>query len=100
MFVRKVGNDEYFTLRSSQNGQAGAVFHAILSALTDRSASGEWDQSYARIRISGRALSSMLADIRGLDLISWQQGNEVSSPALDEMIMDDDTEYLVKAIQV
>jgi hypothetical protein len=99
MFVRKVGNDGYFILRSSQDGQAAAVFFGLLSALTDGSASGEWDQSHARIRMSGRALSSILADIHGLDFLSWQRGHGISSPALDEMITDD-AEYIVKAIQV
>jgi hypothetical protein len=98
VFMRKVGNDNSFVLHSGQFGPASAVFHALPGALMDGSASGEWSGDHARMRVNGRVLRSMLADIRDLDTADWQGGNKIDATAVRNSITDD-AEYVVKAIQ-
>jgi hypothetical protein len=62
VFMRKIGNDSSFILHSGQNGPAATVFHALLGALVDGSASGQWSDGHADMRVNGTVLRSILAD--------------------------------------
>jgi hypothetical protein len=98
VFMHKVGNDISFVLHSGQVGPAAAVFHALLGALIDGSASGEWSHGHAHMRVNGSVLRSILADIQVFYTIDWQEAQVIDTAAFRESITDD-AEYVVKAIQ-
>jgi hypothetical protein len=98
VFLRKVGNDSSFVIHGGQFGPAATVFHTLLGALIDGTASGEWSGGHAHMRVNGRVLRSMLADIHDFDTADSQHGQKVEVAAIRESIMDD-AEYVVKAIQ-
>jgi len=98
VFIRKIGNDSSFVLHSGQFGPAGGVFRALLAALVDGSASGEWSHSHAHMKVDGRILRSMLADIRNFDTADMQGVQGIGPVAFRRSIIDN-AEYVVKAIQ-
>jgi hypothetical protein len=98
VFMRKIGNDSSLVLHGAQLGPATTVFYLLLKALTDGSASGEWSEGHANLRVSGEVLRSMLADIQDLDTVDWKEVQEIDTGTFRESIMDD-AGYVVKAVQ-
>jgi hypothetical protein len=98
VFIREIGNDSSLVLHSGQSGPATSVFPTLLEVLMDGSASGEWSGDHANIKVNGRVLRSMLANIRDLDTADWQEVQGIDFAAFRETITDD-AEYVVKAIQ-
>lgn len=98
VFIRKDDNEGPFVLHTGQSGPASAVFGALLAALVDESATGEWSHAHAHVKVSGRTLRSMLTDIK-LSVSGWQQDHE-PDPAIFGQRIADDAEYMINAVRV
>ncbi len=62
--ICRTGTRDYLSLRNGLFGPATTLFHSVLQACQDGTASGSWSGSHADATLSGTALRPMLA---GLD---------------------------------
>ena len=99
VYINGKDRSESFCLHNGLFGPATTVFHAVLDACRQGSASGEWSNSHAEVLMRGSVLRPMLDGLEDLKRPYHFEGDKAQLAAFREAIADDGV-YAVTAIEV
>jgi hypothetical protein len=99
VYIEKTGSRDILVLRNGLTGPATTVFHAVIDACQDGTATGQWGGSHAEATISGRNLRPILAKIGTLEPPFHQPADNDRLAAFRQSITDD-ADYDITAIEV
>jgi hypothetical protein len=99
VYIEKSGSRDMLVLRNGLSGPATTVFHAVVTACQNGTATGEWGGSHAEVTLTGKNLRPML---EGLGRLQPPFHAEADSERLAAFYLsiDDDAEYDITAIEV
>ena len=99
VYIEKTGSRDMLVLRNGLFGPATTVFHAILQACQDGTATGPWSGSHAEVTVTGKTLRPMLD---GIGPLEWPWHEQADNDRLDAFRQStvDDADYDVTAIEV
>ena len=97
VYIHRTGTRDYLSLRNGLFGPATTLFHSVLQACEDGTATGSWSGSHADIVLSGAALRPMLAGLDHLDQL-WHGTTEAQVIAYRDALVDD-AAYEINAIE-
>jgi len=98
VYIRRTGTRNSLSLRNGLFGPATTLFHSVLRACQDGTASGSWGGSHAGVVLSGAALRPMLAGLDHLGRL-WHGTTEAQVTAYRDALADD-AAYEINAIEV
>jgi len=99
VYIRKADGADSFSLHNGLFGPATTALHALIKAFQDGTVSGPWHSSYIDTTVKGTIVRSVLGGISELDPPYHQPGDWARFTAFQEAI-DDDADYIIKAIEV
>ena len=99
VYINGKDRTESFFLHNGLFGPATTVFHAVLGACREGSASGEWINSHAEVLMRGPVLHPMLDGLEDLKRPYQYEGDKAQLAAFREAITDHGV-YAVTAIEV
>lgn len=98
VYIERTGSRSMLVLRNGLFGPATTVFHAVLQACQDGTATGPWGGSHAEVTVSGKTLRPMLDGIGPLEPAYHDQADNDRLEAFRRSIIDDG-EYDITAIE-
>jgi hypothetical protein len=99
VYIEKTGTRDMLVLRNGLFGPATTVFHAVIRACQDGTATGQWGGSHAEVMLTGKALRPMLDGLPPLESPwHWPADNDKLHVFRESIV--DDAEYDVTAIEV
>lgn len=99
VYIERTGSRDMLVLRNGLFGPATTVFHAVLRACQDGTATGPWGGSHAEVTLTGKTLRPMLENIGRLEPPYHQPADNDRLAAFRQAITDD-AEYDITAIEV
>ena len=99
VYIEKTGSRDIVVLRNGLFGPATTVFHAVIEACQNGTATGTWGGSHAEVNLTGKNLRPML---EGLGRLKPPFHAEADNERLAAFYLsiDDDAEYDITAIEV
>jgi hypothetical protein len=99
VYIEKSGTSDLLVLRNGLFGPATTVFHAVVQACQDGTATGQWGGSHAEVTLTGKVLRPMLDGLDPLESPWHQPADNDKLDAFRQAIIDD-AEYDITAIEV
>ena len=98
VYIERTGSRNMLVLRNGLFGPATTVFHAVLQACQDGTATGPWGGSHAEVAVTGKTLRPMLDGIGQLEPPYHEQADNDRLEAFRLSIVED-AEYDITAIE-
>ncbi len=99
VYIEKADGQDMLILRNGLFGPATTVFHAVLRACQEGTATGSWGGSHAEVTLQGKTLRPMLEDLEPLKPPYHQPADNARLAAFRHSI-DDEADYDITAIEV
>jgi hypothetical protein len=99
VYIEQTGSRDLLVLRNGLTGPATTVFHAVVRACQDGTATGQWGGSHAEVTLPGKILRPILERLGRLEPPYHQPADNDRLTAFKQAITDD-AEYDITAIEV
>jgi hypothetical protein len=99
VYIERTGSQHMLVLRNGLFGPATTVFHSVVQACQNGTATGTWGGSHAEVTLTGKNLRPML---EGLGRLKQPFHAEADNKRLAAFYLsiEDDAEYDITAIEV